>query len=108
MTNPVPVDDITLVYGQADALRKNSASEILGNQAFLLSCEKGYTVVAGSNLEKTVDMFSALIVQLEREYGKAFTRALMSMILQRLSLEEIKVLIKIRVTPKEDHQNEGH
>ncbi len=94
--SPLPVDDIALVYGQVDALRKNSVSEILSEQAFLLSCEKGYTVVAGSNLEKTTDMFSALVVQLEREYGKAFTRALMTMILSRLTLDEVKALIRIR------------
>ena len=94
----LPVDDIALVYGRADAPHKNAVTEILGAKAFLLSCEEGYTVVAGSNLDKATEMFSALIVQLEREYGKAFTRALVMAILSRLSAEEIKELVRARFT----------
>jgi hypothetical protein len=92
----IPVDDIALIYGKAEDLRKHAVSEVLRLEAFLLSSEGGYTVVAGSNLEKAADMFSGLIVQLEREYGKAFTRALVLSVLARLTYEEIRELIKVR------------
>jgi hypothetical protein len=94
----LPVDDVGLEYGKADLLHKHAVTEVLGAKAFLLSCEQGYTVVSGSNLNKATEMFSALIVQLEREYGKAFTRALTLTILSRLTPEEIKGLIRARFT----------
>jgi hypothetical protein len=101
----LPVDDIGLVYGRADDLRKNAVSEVLRETSFLLSCEGGYTVIAGSNLEKTSSLISGLVVRLEREYGKAFTRALMQVVVSRLDLDEIKKVLQQVFDPSREDGN---
>lgn len=88
MSDHIPVDDISISYSEASPYQKDAVSAVLTDNKFIVQTPSKI-VVSGLTMEQTGDLIMTMFLNLETEYGKAFTSAMASALLARFDEDAI-------------------
>ncbi len=103
--NYIPVDDIMTYYSKAKRFQKEAISAVLRDGNFLVQTSQ-QTVMQELNIEEAGDLIITMLLQLEEEFGKAFTSSMASALLARFETDMIEKIARRAINNKEGGSDE--
>ena len=106
-------DTVSYAYATASTMQQRVVSVVLNKIPFLLSAQESdapepIVVCRVVGVDAAVDSLFSLILSLEKEYGRAFTRSVLTVLLSRCGAQEVKhVLKQVRSLHEEETEENG-